>query len=66
MIRIDDKLAVGEPSLRQHVADAAAANAPSEPPSKAANDNAFGHLPLIQQSLDEIIPVSAGVAQPAV
>jgi hypothetical protein len=65
VIRIDDNLAVGEPSLRQQVADAASAKASSEPASNTAGGNAFAHLPVLSESLDHIAPVSTGIARPA-
>jgi len=64
--RIDDKLAVGDPSLRQQVANAEMTQSKSESTSNSPTRNQFSHLPVLSQSLDDIAPIGNGIALPAV
>jgi hypothetical protein len=57
---IEDNLAIGDPSIRQQVANAETTPQPSDPTTKAAPfRRPFVHLPELSQSLDEILVGSA-------
>ena len=60
--RIDDNLAVGDPSIRQQVAAAAETDSKSDSTTNATSPkNAFAHLPVLPESLDDIVPVHISV-----
>ena len=53
---IEDNLTVGDPSIRQQVIETKAAPPQSEPSTIAApSRDTFRHLPVLSQSLDEIM-----------
>jgi BON domain len=53
---IEDKLAVGDPSIRQQVIDTGTAPRHSDPTANVASfRDPFVHLPVLPQSLDDIL-----------
>jgi len=60
VLRIEDELAIGEPSLRQQLPEA---DQKSESPTALTSPvSPFAHLPVLAELLDDIVPVRAGEA----
>ncbi len=66
VLRIEDELAVGEPSLRQQVADSEPSKANGQASTTGGPPvNPFAHLPVLPESLDDIVPRGAQAVAPA-
>jgi hypothetical protein len=65
VLGIEDKIAVGDPAIRQQLPAADDAAHYTAPPTYAAPHNPFQHLPVLPQTLDDVLAGHALNAAPA-
>jgi hypothetical protein len=63
---IEDNLNVGDPSIRQQVIKAEATSSSEPPTDTAPSRDAFRHLPILAQSLDDILVAPTVNAIPSI